>query len=75
MKAMDRRLRHLDGLLAPQDSWQDRRTLARLEAARRRCGRPPTSPELQAELHNMSIVEILKCIAFLMCLQPTDAGS
>jgi hypothetical protein len=35
--------------------------LARLEAARRRCGLPPISPERQAGLRNMSVAGILAC--------------
>ena len=61
MRAIARRLRRLEERLGPPlETWQTRHLQARLEAARRRCGLPPPSPERLAELRGMSIVDILK---------------
>jgi hypothetical protein len=66
MRAIARRLRRLEERLGPaRESWQARHLQARLEAARQRCGLPPTSPQRLAELRGMSRTEIL-----LACRQP-----
>ena len=61
MRAIARRLRRLEERLGPPpETWETRHLQARLEAARRRCGLPPRSPERLAALRGMSIVDILK---------------
>ena len=60
MRMIARRLRALERRCAPAAAnEQTSRLLARLEAARRRCGLPTPSAERQSELRHMSIVEIL----------------
>jgi hypothetical protein len=60
MRAIVRRLRRLEARLGPSmASWQVTRLQERLEAAGRRCGLPPSSPERLAELRNRSVAEIL----------------
>jgi len=57
---MDRRLQRLEKQLGPAvEDWRTRELRARLEAARARTKSTPISPERQAELRGMTIVEIL----------------
>lgn len=60
MRAIVRRLRRLEQHLGDAvETWQTHYLQAHLEAARRRCGLPPISPQRLAELRGMSVIEIL----------------
>lgn len=56
MTQLERRLWRLERRLRPVAAA---RLLARLEAARLRCGLPPISPERETESRKMSLIEIL----------------
>ena len=55
------------------ESWETQQLQKRLAAARLRCGSPPISPERQAELKGMSIVEILLFARRQQCESRTTA--
>jgi hypothetical protein len=60
MRAIARRLNRLEERFGTaEESWETRHLRVRLEAADRRCGLPPISPERLAELRGKSMVEIL----------------
>jgi hypothetical protein len=60
MRAIARRLQRLEERLVPAvESWETRRLLARLEAARLRVDATPITPERRAELRGMTIPAIL----------------
>jgi hypothetical protein len=59
-RAIGRRLNRLEEAFLPRkESWETCHSRARLEAARRRCGLLPISPERLAQLTGKSIAEIL----------------
>ena len=60
MRAIARRLdRREERFGPPIESWGTRAVLARLKAARRRCGLAPISLQRPAELRGMRVVDIL----------------
>ncbi len=60
MRALVRRLRRLEKLLAPAvESEHSRRLRARIEDGRVRLGPPPSDPEPRAEFAGMSVIEML----------------
>jgi hypothetical protein len=80
MRNISRRLDRLEehfGLIGrgrpAVESRETQQLRMRLAAAHLRCGSPPISPERQAELKGMSIVEILDSARRLQCELETTA--
>jgi hypothetical protein len=75
MRAIAKRLDRLEARWGPAvESWKTRHLRARLEAARLRCGWPPTSPERVAELRRMTVPEILNSSRRRAAVAPTRVG-
>ena len=76
MRAIARRLKRLEERFGTaEESWETHKLRLRLEAADRRCGLAPISPERLAELRGKSKAEILDSSRPRAAVAPTGLPS